>query len=108
MVLVSTIRISLTSILALKMEHFWSKVRLSISLIPAEVWKYDTNTVLECMHNCIAHQNYMSNARIVVTEDPDKLTFENAGGFYEGNYEDYILGKKTPEHYRNPSWPVLW
>lgn len=71
-------------------------------LIPAEVWKYDTNIILECMHNCIAHQSYASNARVVVTEDPDQLSFENVGGFYEGTYEDYILGKKTPEHYRNP------
>lgn len=71
------------------------------SLIPAEVWKYDTNTILECLHNCIAHQNYQSNSRIVVTEEPDQLIFENAGGFYEGDYEDYILGTKTPEHYRN-------
>ena len=83
-------------------RNYRFKIYPQNSLIPAEVWKYDTNTVLECMHNCIAHQNYMSNARIVVTEDPDKLTFENAGGFYEGSYEDYILGKKTPEHYRNP------
>lgn len=71
------------------------------SLIPAEVWKYDTNSILECLHNCIAHQNYLSNSRIVLTEEPDFLTFENAGGFYEGSYEDYILGTKTPEHYRN-------
>lgn len=83
-------------------RNYRFKIYPQNSLIPAEVWKYDTNTVLECLHNCIAHQNYMSNARIVVTEDPDKLTFENAGGFYEGSYEDYILGKKTPEHYRNP------
>ena len=83
-------------------RNYRFKIYPQNSLIPAEVWKYDTNTVLECMHNCIAHQNYMSNARIVVTEDPDKLTFENAGGFYEGSYEDYILGKKTPQHYRNP------
>ena len=54
------------------------------------------------MHNCIAHQSYASNARVVVTEDPDQLSFENVGGFYEGTYEDYILGKKTPEHYRKP------
>ena len=83
-------------------RNYRFKIYPQNSLIPAEVWKYDTNTVLECMHNCIAHQNYMSNARIVVTEDPDKITFENAGGFYDGSYEDYILGKKTPQHYRNP------
>ncbi len=83
-------------------RNYRFKIYPQNSLIPAEVWKYGTNIILECMHNCIAHQNYASNARVVVTEDPDQLSFENAGGFYEGTYEDYILGKKTPEHYRNP------
>lgn len=83
-------------------RNYRFKIYPQNSLIPAEVWKYDTNTILECLHNCIAHQNYLSNSRIIVTEDADQLTFENAGSFYEGSYEDYILGKKTPEHYRNP------
>lgn len=83
-------------------RNYRFKIYPQNSLIPAEVWKYDTNTILECLHNCIAHQNYLNNARILVIEDPDKLTFENAGKFFEGEYEDYIYGKKTPEHYRNP------
>ena len=32
----------------------------------------------------------------------DSLEFWNAGDFYEGKYEDYIEGKKTPKKYRNP------
>lgn len=72
------------------------------SLIPAEVWKYDTRSILEGMHNCILHQDYVCNERILVIEDDDKLTFENAGGFYEGEYEEYIMGQKTPKRYRNP------
>lgn len=72
------------------------------SLIPAEVWKYDTRSILEGLHNCIAHQDYVLDERIVVTEEMDKLTFENAGGFYEGDYEQYIMGTKTPKRYRNP------
>lgn len=83
-------------------RNYRFKIYPQNSLIPAEVWKYDTNTILECLHNCIAHQNYLNNARILVIEDPDKLSFENAGNFFEGDYEDYILGNKTPEHYRNP------
>ena len=83
-------------------RNYRFKIYPQNSLIPAEVWKYDTTTILECLHNCIAHQNYIDNARIIVTEDADKLTFENAGGFFDGNYEDYILGNKTPRHYRNP------
>lgn len=72
------------------------------SLIPAEVWKYDTRSILEGMHNCILHQDYVCNERILVIEDDDKLTFENAGSFFEGNYEEYIMGEKTPKRYRNP------
>ena len=85
-----------------KIRNYRFKIYPRNSLIPNEVWKYDNETILECMHNCIAHQNYTSNARIIVTEDADKLTFENVGSFYEGSYEDYILGEKTPKHYRNP------
>lgn len=58
--------------------------------------------ILEAMHNCIAHQRYQSNSRIIVTEKEDSLEFWNAGDFYEGKYEDYIEGKKTPKKYRNP------
>lgn len=72
------------------------------SLIPAEIWKYDTRSILEGLHNCIAHQEYVLDERIVVTEDKEKLTFENAGGFFEGDYEQYVTGTKTPKKYRNP------
>lgn len=72
------------------------------SLIPAEVWKYDTRSILEGLHNCIAHQDYVLDERIIVTEDKDKLTFENAGGFFEGDFEQYVNGTKTPKKYRNP------
>lgn len=55
------------------------------------------------MNNCIAHQDYSLNSRIIVTEKIDKLIFSNAGSFFEGNPEDYTTGDKTPERYRN-SW----
>ena len=72
-------------------------------MIPAEVWKYDTESILEGMHNAIAHQDYEKNARIIVTEDKDSLKFQNEGGFYEGEYKEYITGEKTPKNYRNPA-----
>lgn len=94
--------IKTTSELLNRIRNYRFKIYPSNSLIPAEVWKYDTESILEGLHNCIAHQDYVLGERIVVTEDKDKLTFENAGGFYEGNYEQYILGEKTPKSYRNP------
>lgn len=71
-------------------------------LLPHEVSKYDQKVVLEALHNCIAHQDYRQNQRIIVTERPDRLVFENAGHFYEGAPEDYVRGDKTPMGYRNP------
>jgi ATP-dependent DNA helicase RecG len=71
-------------------------------LLPIEISKYDQRIVLEALHNCIAHQDYSRNGRIVVTEQPDRLRFENEGSFFEGQPDDYIPGTKTPRRYRNP------
>lgn len=72
-------------------------------LLSTTVNKYDTRSILEAINNCIAHQDYSLNSRIIVTEKVDKLIFSNAGSFFEGNPEDYTAGDKTPERYRN-SW----
>ena len=71
-------------------------------LIPVEVSKYDRRVVLEALHNCIAHQDYSRCGRIVLTETPTTLVFENEGQFFEGQPDDYIAGDKTPRRYRNP------
>lgn len=71
-------------------------------LLATTVNKYDTRTILEALHNCIAHQDYALNSRIILTEKVDKLIFTNAGSFFEGNPEDYSDGDKTPDKYRNP------
>jgi len=71
-------------------------------LLSTTVNKYDTRTILEALHNCIAHQDYSLNSRIIITERIDKLIFSNAGSFFEGNPEDYTEGDRTPEKYRNP------
>lgn len=71
-------------------------------LLAHEVAKYDQKVVLEALHNCIAHQDYAGSARIIVTERPDRLVFENEGGFFEGEPDDYILGDRVPRRYRNP------
>lgn len=71
-------------------------------LLPVEVPKYDQKIVLEALHNCIAHQDYSRNGRVVVTEQPDRLIFENEGGFFDGQPDEYVEGTKTPRRYRNP------
>ncbi len=71
-------------------------------LLATTVDKYDTRSILEALHNCIAHQDYSFHSRIIVTEKIDKLIFSNAGSFFEGNPDEYSEGEKTPERYRNP------
>ena len=86
-----------------RIRNYRFKIYPKDSLIPAEVWKYDTESILEGMHNSIAHQQYEKNARIIVTENMDSLKFQNDGSFYEGDYKEYITGEKTPKSYRNPA-----
>lgn len=85
-----------------KIRNIQMRILPQDELLPIEVSKYDQKVVLEALHNCIAHQDYTRNGRIIVTEWPDKLTFENEGGFFEGKPDDYIPGTKTPRRYRNP------
>jgi ATP-dependent DNA helicase RecG len=70
-------------------------------LIPVELPKYDQRIVLEALHNCIAHQDYARCERVLVIERPGELVFQNAGGFFDGTPEDYVLGNRTPGRYRN-------
>lgn len=92
-----------TSELLGRIRNYRFKIYPKNSLIPAEVWKYDTESILEGMHNSIAHQKYEAGARIIVTEKQDSLKFQNDGCFYEGDYKQYITGEKTPKSYRNPA-----
>ncbi len=71
-------------------------------LFPIELAKYDQKIVLEALHNCIAHQDYQRNGRVIVTESSDRLVFESEGSFFEGKPSDYVPGAKTPRRYRNP------
>ncbi|MES2458683.1 MAG: RNA-binding domain-containing protein [Bacteroidota bacterium] len=70
-------------------------------MLSTEVNKYETKVILEALNNCIAHQDYGHHSRIILTEQINKLIFSNAGGFFEGNAEDYTSGDKTPKKYRN-------
>ena len=70
-------------------------------LYSVDVNKYNTEVILEALNNCIAHQDYSRHARILLTEQTNKLIFENRGGFIDGSPDDYILGIKTPNIYRN-------
>ncbi len=83
-------------------RNYQIKIFPSNALLPTPVMKYDQRSLLEGLHNCILHQDYTRGERIIVTESADSVMFQNAGSFYEGKYEDYVDGKKTPTKYRNP------
>lgn len=71
-------------------------------LIAREVDKYDQKVFLEALHNCIAHQDYYAGERITIIEKIDKLIFTNAGNFFDGKAEDYVLERKNiASKYRN-------
>ncbi len=70
-------------------------------MIPLEIPKYDQRIVLEALHNCIAHQDYQLNERIIVTERTSGLVFQNAGSFFDGSPDDYLVSHRTPARYRN-------
>lgn len=70
-------------------------------LIQREVEKYDQRTVLEALHNCIAHQDYSQHSRVAVMEYPDRLVFVSQGSFFEGTPDEYALEGHMPKHYRN-------
>ena len=71
-------------------------------LIPIQLPRYDTQLVLEALHNCIAHQDYARGERIVLEERVGRLRLANAGNFIDGQPEDYFDGSRTPRLYRNP------
>jgi len=91
-----------TTALYQKIRNVQMRILPEDELLAVEVSKYDQKIVLEALHNCIAHQDYQRNGRILVTEKPDQLTFENEGAFFEGKPADYLAGHKTPRRYRSP------
>ncbi len=90
-----------TTVLYQKIRNIQLRILPQDALLPVEVSKYDQNVVLEALHNCIAHQDYRRNGRVVVTELPEKLIFESEGGFFDGLPDDYTTGLRTPRRYRN-------
>lgn len=91
-----------TTALYQKIRNLQLRILPEDELLAREVSKYDQKIVMEALHNCIAHQDYRRSGRILVTETPDQLVFENEGSFFEGQPLDYLSGHKTPRRYRNP------
>ena len=91
-----------TSALYARIRNVQIRMVVKGTLSQIEVPKYSDRMVLEALHNCIAHQDYSLNGRVIVTEHVDRLVLENRGTFFYGKPEDYLAGEKTPPEYRNP------
>lgn len=72
------------------------------TFIQTEIEKYDRKSVLEAIHNCVAHADYRTGSRINLIERVDRVTLENAGSFFDGSPEDYVIDTRMPKKYRNP------
>ncbi|MBX7062702.1 MAG: putative DNA binding domain-containing protein [Pyrinomonadaceae bacterium] len=94
--------LSNTTALYRRIRNVQVRILPADALIQVELSKYDQEIVLEALHNCIAHQDYERNGRVIVTEFLDKLTFRTEGNFFSGNPDDYLDGTITPSRYRNP------
>lgn len=70
-------------------------------MIPIDLAKYEQKIVLEALHNCIAHQDYRACERVLVIERVGELEFQNAGSFFDGVPDDYVVRNRTPRRYRN-------
>lgn len=71
-------------------------------LIYREIEKYSQSGLHEALYNCIAHQDYRQNARVIVTEKIDRVEFTSVGEFFDQEPEVYMLAERVPRRYRNP------
>ncbi|MGP5578244.1 RNA-binding domain-containing protein [Corynebacterium flavescens] len=91
-----------TTALANRIRNVQLRLLPPDELIYREISKYDERSLLEALYNCIAHQDYTQNSRIIVTEHSDRIVFESVGEFFDGTPDDYALDERTPRRYRNP------
>ena len=91
-----------TTALAKRIRNVQLRLLPPDELIYREINKYDERSLLEALYNCIAHQDYTRNSRIIVTEHADRIVFESVGEFFDGAPDDYVLDERTPRQYRNP------
>ncbi len=71
------------------------------SLFPETMQQYDSYTIREALHNCIAHQDYTMQERITFVENKDRIYYGNGGSFIPGTIENALEHKGPQRHYRN-------
>lgn len=71
------------------------------TLFPDIEKQYDDYSIRELLHNCIAHQDYTMQERIVLIEEPGHLIFSNGGYFLPGTLENALENGGPQKYYRN-------
>jgi ATP-dependent DNA helicase RecG len=72
------------------------------TLFPREVRLYDAYVIREALHNCIAHQDYSMQERIMVIDTfEDNLLFINGGSFLPITIENVLEQDAPQPFYRN-------
>jgi ATP-dependent DNA helicase RecG len=72
------------------------------TLFPDEVDQYHPQNIREALSNCIAHMDYTTGGRILITEREDGyLSFSNPGIFLPGSLEAVVNSDQPPSYNRN-------
>lgn len=71
------------------------------TLFPDTKQQYDDYTMRETLHNCIAHQDYTLQERIILVENPGFLYYVNGGSFIPGTLENALTTQGPQIHFRN-------
>ena len=71
------------------------------TLFPDIEKQYDDYSIRELLHNCLAHEDYTLQERIVLTEEPGFLTFSNGGFFLPGTIQNVLENGGPQKYYRN-------
>lgn len=71
------------------------------TLFPDVEKQYDDYSIRELLHNCLAHEDYTLQERIVLIEGPGFLTFSNGGFFLPGTIQNVLENGGPQKYYRN-------
>ncbi len=84
-----------------KIRNLNQRIMPGGTLFPDIVKQYDDYSLREILHNCIAHQDYTMQQKVVVMETPENITFFNAGFFLPGTVRNAIECNSPQMFYRN-------
>lgn len=92
----------------LTVDKIFSKIRNKTmrelpggTLFPDTMKQYEDYSIREALHNCIAHQDYTLEGRIILVENDGFLYYSNRGSFIPKTVERVLKEKGPQKEYRN-------